>query len=381
MTRTLGKSLAAAIAVALLASCATDPVEEVPSGGPTPRRSSAAPSPAPEDGPPRLQRVVGGLSSPVGITHAGDGTGDLYIVEQTGTIRVLRGGRGEPQAFLDISDRVVAGGEQGLLGLAFHPGFEDNRRFFVNYTDTAGDTQVVEYRSDGATADEGSARVLLTVSQPFSNHNGGHLVFGPDRALYVGMGDGGAAGDPEGNGQDPNALLGKLLRIDVDASAEAEIWALGLRNPWRFSFDEPTGDLWIADVGQGALEEVNRVDASERGLNYGWNEMEGSSCFEGDCDPSRFVRPLTEYGHDEGCSVTGGHVYRGAEVDALRGLYVFADYCSGTIFTVPSDAEQPASPDVLLSPGFAVSSFGTDERGELYVVDHSGTIFRFVAST
>ena len=315
------------------------------------------------------------------ITHAGDGTGDLYVVEQTGTIRVLRGGRGKAEPFLDVTELIVSGGEQGLLGLAFHPSFEDNGRFFVNYTDTSGDTQIVEYETRGARADEGSARPLLTVEQPFANHNGGHVAFGPDGALYIGMGDGGSAGDPEGNGQDPNALLGKLLRLDVDGAAEPQIWALGLRNPWRFSFDEVSGDLWIADVGQSELEEVNRVDARSRGLNYGWNDMEGSACYEGGCDPERYVLPITEYSHDLGCSVTGGYVYRGEEVPSMAGVYVFADYCSGTIFSIPSDAAAPTEPRVLLSPGFSVSSFGVDEQGELYVVDHGGSVFRFVAST
>jgi glucose/arabinose dehydrogenase len=370
--------LVALLFLVILGACASDPVE--PNVTPTTPRSSST-SIEVDPGPPGLERVVDGLSSPVFLTHAGDGTGDLYVVEQTGTIRVLRGGRGAPHLFLDVTDRVVPGGEQGLLGLAFHPAFEDNGRFFVNYTDTSGDTQVVEYAARGGRADEDSARSWLTVDQPFSNHNGGHVVFGPDGALYVGMGDGGSGGDPEGNGQDPTALLGKLLRIDVDGSGEPQIWALGLRNPWRFSFDEPSGRLWIGDVGQGSLEEVNRVDASERGLNYGWNEMEGSSCYEGDCNTDRFVLPVTEYDHGAGCSITGGYVYRGDDVPALEGHYVFGDYCSGTIFSVPADIEGPTSPRVLLSPGFAVSSFGVDEQNELYVVDHGGAVFRFVAST
>ena len=363
-----------------LAACASDPID--PPDTPTSStRPSTSGTPDEATRPPRLERVVDGLSSPVLITHAGDGTGDLYIVEQTGTVRVLRGGRGALQPFLDVADRIVSGNEQGLLGLAFHPSFEENGRFFINYTDTAGDTQIVEYEAEGGRVDEASARTVLTVDQPFSNHNGGHLAFGPDGALYVGMGDGGSGGDPEGNGQNPSALLGKLLRLDVDGSAEPEIWALGLRNPWRFSFDEPSGDLWIADVGQSEREEVNRVDASERGLNYGWNEMEGSACYEGACDPGRFVLPVTEYDHGVGCSITGGFVYRGEDVPALRGRYVFADYCSGTIFTIPAAAGTATAPQVLLSPGFAVSSFGIDEQNELYVVDHGGSVFRFVSST
>lgn len=325
--------------------------------------------------------MVGGLSAPVFVTHAGDGSGDLYIVEQTGTIKVLRGGRGSPRPFLDVSSEIVSGGEQGLLGLAFHPSFEDNDLFYVNYTDTAGDTQVVEYTASAGVADVTSARRLLTVQQPFSNHNGGHVAFGLDGALYVGMGDGGSAGDPEGNGQDPDALLGKMVRIDVDAGADPQIWALGLRNPWRFAFDEPTGTLWIADVGQNAIEEVNRVEASRRGVNYGWDVMEGSTCFETACDPARFELPLAEYDHDQGCSITGGYVYRGATVAALQGRYVFGDYCSGTIFTVRADAPRPAEPEVLLSPGFPISSFGVDEAKELYVVDHGGSVYRFTAST
>jgi glucose/arabinose dehydrogenase len=334
--------------------------------------------------------VVRGLDAPLGVTHAGDGSGRLFVIEQGGTVRIVSGGEVLPEPFLDVSDLVVAGGEQGLLGLAFHPGYEDNGRFFVNYTDTNGDTVVAEYAvsQDAGAADPGSERVLLRIDQPFPNHNGGHLVFGPDGYLYIGTGDGGGAGDPEGNGQDTSTLLGKLLRIDVDARAgdrygippgnpfagdaegRPEIWAYGLRNPWRFSFDPSSGDLWIADVGQSAFEEINRRGAGAAGLNYGWDVMEGRNCYEEEgCDRSGKVMPLSSYSHEHGCSVTGGLVYRGTAAPELRGGYVFGDYCSGNIWVLDSRAEGFVEPVQVLSDQGSISSFGEDEERELYMTD------------
>ena len=342
----------------------------------------------PDDVDLELERVAAGFESPLLVTHAGDGSGRLYVVEQSGLIRMIEDGEVVRTPFLDISDLTEAGGEQGLLGLAFHPAFERDRRFFINYTDTEGDTVVASYgvADDGVTADPDSAHTILKLDQPYSNHNGGHVAFGPDGYLYIGMGDGGSAGDPEENGQNLDALLGKMLRIDVDAGdpyaipddnpfadggGAPEIWAYGLRNPWRFSFDEPSGTLWIGDVGQDQLEEIDRVPADRPGLNYGWNLMEGSRCYQGSCDASGKVLPVTEYDHDDGCSITGGFVYRGDEFPDMRGGYFFSDYCSGTIWAIDANANGPVKPDVLLESGGSISSFGVDEDGELYVTDIS----------
>lgn len=393
------------ILVAALTSftgCADDGADEAPSAF-TPTRKGS-----PEVAGPRagrfdpasveidLQSFVAGLEAPLLLTHAGDGSGRLFVVEQGGTIRTVQDGELESETFLDLSELTEAAGEQGLLGLAFHPAFERTGRFFVNYTDLAGDTVVASYTTDGAQADPASAQVLLKIDQPYPNHNGGHLAFGPDGFLYIATGDGGSAGDPEGNGQNPDSLLGKLLRIDVDRGAPygiprdnpfadgggaPEVWAYGLRNPWRFSFDPAAETLWIGDVGQGELEEIDRVPDDEAGLNYGWNEMEGSRCYEGtDCEPSDMVLPVTEYEHDLGCSVTGGFVYRADDFAELAGGYFFADYCSGNIWAIDAAARAGVEPTLLLSTERALSSFGQDEAGELYVTDiGAGELLRVVA--
>jgi glucose/arabinose dehydrogenase len=300
--------------------------------------------------------------------------------------------------FLDVGEAIVAGGEQGLLGLAFHPDYETNGRFFINYTDVNGDTVVAEVQTsdDPNRAEEGSVQPLLQIDQPFANHNGGQLAFGPDGYLYIATGDGGSAGDPQGNGQDTGALLGKLLRIDVDSGdpygipednpfasggGAPEVWAYGLRNPWRFSFDSNTDDLWIADVGQGEFEEINRARRARGGLNYGWNVMEGTQCFKGGgCDQSDKVLPISGYTHDLGCSVTGGYVYRGKDSPGLTGGYIFGDYCSGTIWGIDARSPDFTVPEELLESGLSVSSFGLDEEGELYLTDLSeGGLYKVVA--
>jgi glucose/arabinose dehydrogenase len=342
--------------------------------------------------------VASGLSFPVHVA-APPGDARLFIVEKTGRIRILQGGQVVATPFLDLSGAVSGGSEQGLLSVAFHPQYAANGRFVVNYTDQGGDTQVVEYRVSGDPdrADPASARTLLTVAQPFSNHNGGLVVFGPDGMLYIGMGDGGGGGDPQRSGQNLSTLLGKLLRLTPDGAvpadnpftgqggARGEIWAYGLRNPWRFSFDRETGDLYIADVGQNRLEEVHAVRGAGRGLNYGWNVMEGSDCFapSSGCDRTGLTLPVLTYDHGEGCSVTGGHVYRGAAIPALRGLYFYSDYCSGFVrsfrFSGDGAADQRRWAD--LEPGAGdrnVTSFGEDAAGEIYLTTAGGNVYKIV---
>jgi glucose/arabinose dehydrogenase len=374
-----------------------------------------APSPVPQDekakkgpaAPPfrvgavdlQLEPFASGFDAPLIATNAGDGSDRLFVGEQGGRVWIVTDGERSSTPFLDVSSLVVAGGEQGLLGLAFHPSFEDNGRLFVNYTDVNGDTVIAEYRASGNQADPDSARVLMTFDQPFANHNGGALEFGPDGYLYIATGDGGGAGDPENNGQDLGTFLGKLLRIDVDQSssdrqyaippdnpftnrdgAAPEIWAYGLRNPWRFWFDDPTGTLWIADVGQGELEEINVSDAAEPGLNYGWNVMEGTECYESDdCVRSGKVAPVAQYGHDDGCSVTGGPVYRGRRYPDMRGGYFFGDFCSGYIWALPAEGSKSRPLVKVLESDRAISSFGVDGRGEMFLTDHgSGEVLHLV---
>jgi len=325
------------------------------------------------------QLVAGGFELPVFATSPGDDR--LFVVEQTGRILVLVDGQVKPEPFLDLRGQVSGGGEQGLLGLAFHPEYANNGRVFVNYTDAGGDTQVVAYTAAGDAADPGSATTLFSVDQPYANHNGGWLGFGPDGLLYVAMGDGGAGGDPQGNGQNPEALLGKILRIDVDtAGAAPEIFASGVRNPWRPAFDGD--DFYIADVGQNAIEEISVIPATEPGANLGWSIMEGAACFRGDgCDQAGLVLPVHSYTHAEtgGCSITGGYVYRGAEIPELTGHYFFADYCSGRVesFRYADGAVADLTDwTAQLSGNGPITSFGLDSAGELYYTTIEGGLFR-----
>jgi glucose/arabinose dehydrogenase len=298
-------------------------------------------------------------------------------------VRILKDGKLLPRPFLDLGTKTRAGGERGLLSIAFHPRYAENGYFYVDYTDARGDTRIERYTARGGAnvADAASARLLLTVGQPYSNHNGGHILFGPDGRLYVGMGDGGSGGDPHGNGQNPRALLGKLLRLDVDAAnAQPEIWALGLRNPWRFAFDPPSGLLFIADVGQNRWEEVDVEPANRPGLNYGWNVREGKH----DYDPKGrssggMVSPLIEYGHGDGCSITGGFVYRGKAMPELAGRYFFSDYCTGWIrsFAV-RDGRAIERKQWEGLKGGGVTSFGVDSSGELYVTNSEGKLLKLV---
>ena len=422
MSRAAALGPASVLVALLLAACGTAPtpawqtppvVSPSGSGGtPVPTASPAATSTAPGSDAPAtlpppvtavgLELVAEGLTSPLFAGHAGDGSGRLFVLEQAGRVRVVRDGRLLPEPFLDISGRISSGGERGLLGIAFAPSFAADGRFFLDYTDRDGNTVVSEFRAPDPgsdRADAGSERVLLRIDQPFANHNGGALVIGPDGLLWIATGDGGSGGDPLDNGQSLDTLLGKLLRIDPRpaggapygipadnpfigrAGARAEIWAYGLRNPWRFSFDRTTGDLWIGDVGQNTIEEVDRwPSGSPAGPNFGWRLMEASACFdpaEG-CSRDGLVLPVAEYRHGPGCSITGGYVYRGTAVAGLAGTYLYADFCSGTIWGLEAAAARP-TPRVLLESGLSVASFGEDEAGELYVVDLAGgRIFRVV---
>ncbi len=327
----------------------------------------------------RIAPAVRGLDQPVLVTAAGGAPGRLYVVEQTGRIRVVTNGKVRAAPFLDVRANIVSGGEQGLLGLAFPRDFAKSGRFAVNYTDRDGHTRIVAYRARGGRAVPGSAKVLLTVKQPYPNHNGGMVAFGPDGDLYVGMGDGGNGGDPENRAQDMKSLLGKLLRLDWAADRPRPvIVANGLRNPWRFSFDRQTGDLWIGDVGQSEIEEIDHLPRSSKGLvNFGWDVFEGRSRFE-DKQPGagRVIGPVHQYTHDEGCSVTGGYVYRGRNVPSARGRYFFGDYCSGAVWSLrlAGGAVTDVRKEAFQVP--SLSGFGEDAAGELYLVSHEGTIFR-----
>ena len=347
-----------------------------------------------------LELVVSGLERPVGLVDADDGSGRIFVIEQGGKIRVISGGSLLEDPLLDLSAAISCCGERGLLGLAFHPDYTTNGFFFVNYTAGNGDTVISRFAvspEDSNRADADSEMEILRFDQPFSNHNGGHLAFGPDGYLYIATGDGGSGGDPQNNGQDLNTLLGKILRLDVDggsagippdnpfastATARSEIWAYGLRNPWRFSFDRKTGDLFIADVGQNAIEEIDfQPAASTGGENYGWRLKEGSRCFNpsSNCDDESLVDPIIEYSHSLGCSVTGGFRYRGKQSAALEGVYVFGDYCSGTIWGATPNGDGTWSRRVLAETDLQIASFGEDTDGNLYVVDLSGSIYRLVS--
>lgn len=350
-----------------------------------------------------LESVFTGLELPVFLTHAGDGSERLFMIEKPGRIYVAADATSNPQLFLDITDRVGSGGnEQGLLGMAFAPDYAESGYFYVNYTDRSGTTIVSRFQvtDDPDQADPRSEWEVLSVAQPARNHNAGMLAFGPDDMLWIGLGDGGAANDQFRHGQNAQTMLGAMLRIDVsdpdvaytvpednpyvgDDDVLDEIWAIGLRNPWRYSFDAETGDLWMADVGQNQYEEVNLVTADmldEGGLNFGWPVMEGLHCFASDtCEQSDYYAPIHEYTHrGNGCSVTGGYVYRGADFPELDGVYFFADYCTGFLWASWQDADGEQQMERVLETGLTVSSFGVDENGELYLIDYSGEIQRLV---
>lgn len=335
-----------------------------------------------------------GLDRPLFLTHAGDSSGRIFVVEKTGRILVFIEGQSQPEPFLDIAQLVNSrDSERGLLGLAFHPGYANNGFFYVNYTDLNGNTVVSRFQvsADENRADPDSQQILLNISQPYANHNGGMIAFGPDGYLYIGMGDGGSGGDPQGLAQNPETLLGKILRIDVNGTSpysippgnapvgRPEIWALGVRNPWRFSFDRLTGSLLIGDVGQNQWEEINILPAGiPGGINLGWDYYEGTHAFEGNPpDQSSFLFPVIEYQHSGGtCSVTAGYTYRGTQLPDWQGVFLYGDYCSGTVWGAIADANGNWQTGQLFDLQAALASFGEDESGEIYLIDLNGTIYR-----
>ncbi len=398
-------------AAVLLAACgqASASIPPPATAAPTAPASTTSPAPAgpstagagaPSGPLPRLEaRVVAdGLTGPVDVADPGDGSGRRFVVEQSGRIRIVDRAGLRDRPFLDIGGEVRSGGEQGLLGLAFHPGFPTDPRFFVDYTDLNGNTVVSEFRVDATDpdlADPGSERQLLHVDQPYPNHNGGAVAFGADGRLYIGMGDGGSGGDPHGNGQRADTLLGKILRIDVNgppagtdkpygipadnpfvnvAGASPEIWLTGLRNPWRFRFDPATGDLWIGDVGQGAWEEIDVAPAGTGGLNFGWNRMEGFHCYapsEG-CDQAGLTMPVAEYGHDLGCAVIGGVVVRDRGQPALDGRYLFSDSCSSRLWLLDPTGVGRREPEVAGQTDGSISSINEADDGTILATDLQG---------
>ena len=344
-----------------------------------------------------LAAVAGAYSNPLFVTNAGDGSNRLFVVEQAGRIRIIRKGVALATPFLDIHARVSCCGERGLLGLAFHPSYKTNGKFYVDYTDVNGNTVIAEFRRSSTNANRASTtgRILLRITQPFANHNGGMIAFGPDGMLYIGMGDGGSGGDPGNRAQNKTKLLGKILRINVNArtgklaygipssnpyvgsTGDDRVWAYGLRNPWRFSFDRSTGDLWIGDVGQNKYEEIDRATAASgggRGVNFGWRVMEGRACYtpSSGCSTAGKQLPIAVYSHSFGCAVVGGYVYRGTLYPAMVGAYLFSDNCSGRIWALTANGAAKQTPRVLLNTGKAISSFGEGENGSLYVTDLTG---------
>ena len=353
----------------------------------------------------RLEKVASVAGGPLGFAAPADGTDRMLVAAKDGRVWVIADGVPKPDPMLDLRKLVSGGSEQGLLGIALPPSFPTDPRVFVDYTDLDGNTVVASYTLAAGNPDRldpASAVWILTADQPYANHNGGALAFGPAGMLYIAFGDGGSGGDPLGNGQRTDTLLGKLLRVDVRPRAGAsapyvippgnpfvgaagsrpEIWEYGLRNPWRFSFDPPTGDLWIGDVGQDAWEEIDVARSGAGGLNFGWNTMEGRHCFspKNGCSSTGMTQPVAEYGHDAGCTVIGGAVYRGKAQPLLSGGYLFADYCSGTIWAIPATTDGTVKPVKVGTTSSGIAAFGQDAEGEMFAADLDGTISRLVAT-
>jgi glucose/arabinose dehydrogenase len=363
-------------------------------------------SAAPDGTAYQLVEIASGLQNPLYATSAGDGSGRLFVLEQPGVIRVIQDGQLSDIPFLDLSSIVnrevlSSYSERGLLGLTFHPNFAENGLFFVHYSDRDGNTVIARYSvmaDDPTLGDFNSAEIIFTHQQPFPNHNGGQIDFGPDGNLYIGLGDGGAQGDPLENGQNPSTLLAKILRINVDGEAPysipednpattisadfaPEVWAIGLRNPYRFSFDAATGDLYIADVGQNQWEEINFQPAdSAGGENYGWNIYEATHPYSDQSDAQGMTMPVAEYDHSQGCSVTGGYVYRGQALPELQGAYFYGDWCSGKIWATYRDEANTWQTAEFMDTEFQISGFGEDDQGELYIIDYGGRVFQLTAA-
>jgi len=360
-----------------------------PTDSPTPESDSERVGSLPDPDGYQWSLVADGFTQPIGLSTAGDGSGRLFVIEKPGQIRIIADGNLVPEPFLDIRDRVGASGsEQGLLGLAFHPDYESNGYIFVNYTDNDGDSVVSRFSvsSDENRADPESESRVLVYNQPYKNHNGGQVLFGPDGYLWITTGDGGAGGDPDDNAQNLDTLLGKLLRLDVDQQPYSipednpfgdEIWAYGLRNPWRITFDPATGELYIADVGQNQWEEINYLPADALpGANFGWDYMEGNHAFEGTPpDDADLTGPVAEYNHAKGCSVSGGAVYRGSLSD-WQGVYLYGDFCSGIIWGLLKTAESSWQNEIMYDTSAGISAISQDEAGEVYMLDIQGGVYR-----
>ncbi len=424
MHRVPGRLAVTLLSVFLVAACSPSVSPSTPtatSHAPTPAATapggSGAPSPAPSAGAGGsfdptgvtvdVAVAVSGFDSPVDVTNAGDGSGRLFVVEQAGRIRLVKDGVLVERPFLDITGRIASGGERGLLGLAFHPDYPSDPRFFVDYTDTDGNTVVSQFTVSGADPDSGdpnSEVVLMHIAQPFANHNGGAVVFGPDGMLYIATGDGGSAGDPQGNGQRLDTYLGKILRVDVDvapgsstayqvpadnpfattAGAKPEIWFYGLRNPWRIRFDRETDDLWIGDVGQNAWEEIDVARAGQKGLDYGWNIMEATHCFNpsSGCDPTGLTVPVAEYDHSLGCAVIGGVVVRDPRQGRLDGGYLFGDACSDNLWLMDPAGDELRAATLVVKMGRTLSSIGEGEDGSVYATSlDKGELLRISAGS
>ncbi len=424
MHRVPGRLAVTLLSVFLVAACSPSVSPSTPtatSHAPTPAATapggSGAPSPAASAGAGGsfdptgvtvdVAVAVSGFDSPVDVTNAGDGSGRLFVVEQAGRIRLIKDGVLVERPFLDITGRIASGGERGLLGLAFHPDYPSDPRFFVDYTDRDGNTVVSQFTVSGADPDSGDSNsevVLMHIAQPFANHNGGAVVFGPDGMLYIATGDGGSAGDPQGNGQRLDTYLGKILRVDVDvapgsstayqvpadnpfattAGAKPEIWFYGLRNPWRIRFDRLTGDLWIGDVGQNAWEEIDVARAGQKGLDYGWNIMEATHCFNpsSGCDPTGLTVPVAEYDHSLGCAVIGGVVVRDPRQGRLDGGYLFGDACSDNLWLMDPAGDELRAATLVVKMGRTLSSIGEGEDRSVYATSlDKGELLRISAGS